>query len=241
MSPDDILKNTEHRPWAIPKESWAYYQEWNRSIFLHWPVDYHALRKQVPEELDIDTYNGQAWISLVAFTMEKTRPKSLPALSIVSDFDEINIRTYVRFKNKPGVYFLSMEGGKKLSCKVARLMSKLPYRYSKTSRSTNTYSAHNSTYNDRFSLAYKVKKEVVQKTALDKWLTERYALFQEHLETIISYEILHSPWTLQALDIKQVDVDYPRFKKLIGGAVHKAHYSEGVQVLAWKGDKFPRQ
>lgn len=63
--------------------------------------------------------------------MEKIRPKNFPCFSPISDFDEINIRTYVRSHNKAGVYFLSIEGGKFLSCKVAKAISELPYRFSK--------------------------------------------------------------------------------------------------------------
>ena len=91
----------------------------------------------MPKELDIDLFEGKPWVSVVAFTMEKIRPKNLPSFAPISNFDEINIRTYIRSNNKTGVYFLSIEGGTKLSCKIAKGISELPYRFSKMKRSPN--------------------------------------------------------------------------------------------------------
>ncbi|MCG9792921.1 DUF2071 domain-containing protein [Flavobacterium algicola] len=90
------------------------------------------MEKFVPKELEIDLIDGKAWISVGACTMEKIRPKNLPAFPPISDFDEINIRTYVKSKYKTGVYVLSIEGGESLSCKIAKGISNLPYRFSKS-------------------------------------------------------------------------------------------------------------
>ncbi|WP_237151154.1 DUF2071 domain-containing protein [Pontibacter actiniarum] len=89
-------------------------------------MDYDELVKLVPDDLEIDLFKGKPWVSLVAFTMEKIRSRNLPYFSPVSNFDEINIRTYVKYNNKAGVYFRSIEGGAKISCQVAKSLSELP-------------------------------------------------------------------------------------------------------------------
>lgn len=81
MKLSEILENTKHRPWEIPKRSWRFYQEWNDVLFLHWQVDLEELRKFVPEELEIDLFEGKPWISVVAFAMEKIRPRYMPAFA----------------------------------------------------------------------------------------------------------------------------------------------------------------
>ena len=129
MKIKEILNTQNHRSWKMPDEGWKYYQEWNNAIFLHWQVDLEELKKFVPKELEIDLFDGKAWVSLVAFSMEKIRHKNLPYFPPISDFEEINIRTYIKSKRKTGVYFLSIEGGKTISCKLAKAMSELPYRY----------------------------------------------------------------------------------------------------------------
>ena len=105
MKPKEILKSTEHRPWKLPSGNWKFYQEWNDAIFLHWQVSLSALKKYVPNELEIDLFDGKAWVSVVIFKMQKIRPRNLPSFDPISDFDEINIRVYVKSNGKTGVYF----------------------------------------------------------------------------------------------------------------------------------------
>jgi uncharacterized protein YqjF (DUF2071 family) len=240
MSIKEILNNTEHRPWNIPAGSWKFYQEWNNAIFLHWEVDINELKKFVPKELEIDLFNEKPIVSVVAFTMEKIRPKNLPPFSPISDFDEINIRTYVKFNNKSGVYFLSIEGSKYLSCKIAKQMSELPYRFSQMNRTKHNYKSYNSVFNDKFEVEYVIGREIKEKSSFDIWTTERYALFQDTEKSINEFEIHHLPWTVSEIDIQKLKLDYPRFKTLLSDSPHKVHYSKGVRVIAWDKIKHPR-
>lgn len=233
MTIQEILNTTEHRPWNIPAESWKFYQEWNDAIFLHWEVELTELKKFVPKELEIDLFDGKPWVSVVAFTMEKIRPKNLPPFPPISNFDEINIRTYVKSKNKTGVYFLSIEGGTKLSCKIAKGISELPYRYSKIKRPENQYNSINSEFNDRLNIEFKTENEVTKKSRLDIWLTERYALFQDTEKSINQFEIHHLEWPTTQINLMKLDFSYPRFERLIKNEPDKIQYSKGVKVIAW--------
>jgi uncharacterized protein YqjF (DUF2071 family) len=241
MTIREILNTTDHRPWAIPTENWRFYQEWNNAIFLHWQVDLSELEKFVPKELEIDLYEGKPWVSVVAFTMEKIRPKYLPSFGPISTFDEINIRTYIKSKNKTGVYFLSIEGGTSLSCKIAKGMSELPYRFSKIKRSQNKFKSYNSEFNDQLDLEFSVGKVVAQKTGLDKWLTERYALFQDSEKSINEFDIHHLEWPINELTLTKIKVNYPRFEKLLKNEPNEMQYSKGVKVIAWGKTKRARQ
>lgn len=233
MTIKEIVNTNEHRPWKMPTESWKFYQEWNNALFLHWQVELSELKKFVPNELEIDLFDRKPWVSVVAFTMEKIRPKNLPSFSPISDFDEINIRTYVKSNNKTGVYFLSIEGGKSLSCKIAKGMSELPYRYSKIKRNENQYESNNSEYNDKLTIQYVVRNEITKKTKLDKWLTERYALFQDTEKSINEFEIHHLEWPINEIEINNLEFNYPRFNKLIKDKPNIIQYSKGVKVIAW--------
>lgn len=233
MTIREILQTTKHRPWRIPTESWKYYQEWNNAIFLHWQVDLAELQKFVPEELEIDLFEGKPWVSVVAFTMEKIRPKNLPSFPPISNFDEINIRTYIKSNHKTGVYFLSIEGGTSLSCKIAKRMSGLPYRYSEIKRSNNEYKSRNSEFKDELHMEFTIGKEIKVKTELDTWLTERYALFQDTEKSINEFEIHHLEWSVNELELKTLVFNYPRFDKLLKNKLDKIQYSSGVKVIAW--------
>jgi len=237
MTIKEILNKTEHRPWEMPSENWQFYQEWNDAIFLHWEVDYDELRKYVPAALEIDLFEGKPWVSLVAFSMEKVRPRNLPYFSAISNFDEINIRTYIKSENKTGVYFLSIEGGKKLSCKVAKGFSGLPYRHSVISRTEYQYQSFNKEFNDNFEIEFKLGDVINKKTKLDKWLTERYSLFQDVNDSINVFEVHHAEWPIREIEIVRLEVNYPRFQNLLKNGPKKIHYSEGVQVVSWDKQK----
>ena len=233
MTIQELLTTTAHRPWKIPNNNWKFYQEWNNALFLHYQVDLNELEKFVPKELEIDLFDGKPWISVVAFTMEKIRPKNLPYFPPISNFDEINIRTYVKSNNKTGVYFLSIEGGKMLSCKIARGISELPYRFSKIKRANQKYQSENSYFNDRLDIQFTIGNKITKKTKLINWLTERYALFQDTDKSINEFEIHHLEWPINEINLSKLELNYPRFKKLISEQPSKIHYSKGVKVLAW--------
>lgn len=233
MTIQKILDHKEHRPWELPNEKWKFYQEWNNAIFLHFKVNLEELKKHVPKELEIDLFQGEAWVSVVAFTMEKIRPKNIPAFSPISNFHEINIRTYVKMNNKTGVYFLSIEGGTKLSCKIAKFISDLPYRYSTIERTSKLYSSSNLNFKDELCFEFEIGKQIEQKSEVDNWLTEKYALFQETDNYINEYEIHHFPWVVNDVDVKNLKCFYPRFMYLLNNKPDKMQYSKGVKVLAW--------
>ncbi len=241
MKIEEILTSTQHRPWNLPNEKWRFYQEWNHAIFLHYQVELSALEKFVPKDLEIDLFEGKPWVSIVAFTMEKMRPKNLPSWSVISNFDEINIRTYVKFKGKSGVYFLSIEGGKKLSCQLAKAISELPYRFSKTKRADGKYYAKNQILNDSLSIDFTIGNPLEQKEALDLWLTERYALFQDTENFINAFEIHHLEWEIDEIEIQKLELDYNRFNDLFSNKPEKTHYSKGVKVIAWGKHRTKKQ
>jgi len=235
---DDILSAISHRPFEIPNGQWSYYQEWNNALFFHWTIPFDILRKCVPEHLKIDTFDGECYVSLVAFTMEKIRPKLLPAIGFISNFDEINLRTYIDNDNKKGVYFLNIEAGKTLSTYIAKAISGLPYEKSNIKRTEKTYCSKNKKKGFKLDTEFEIKNEIQNKTELDKWLTERYCLYLEIASEFYRYDIHHKEWNLKKVDIKKLKLSY----KIDGLNLNDkqpnlSHYSDGVKVIAWKRQK----
>ncbi|WP_034042524.1 YqjF family protein [Wocania ichthyoenteri] len=239
MKSTEILKQTLHRPFNYPKRSWKFYQEWNEAIFLHWEVNPELIRPYLPKGIELDIINGKTWVSLVAFNMNNIGLKNLPKIPHISDFYEINIRVYVVCNNKPSVYFLSMEGSKRSSCKVLKVLSKFPYRYSKMKRNEANYCSNNTEFNDLFRIKYNLDNLPVKKDKTDLWLTERYAVFQDYKKHIIEYDVHHIEWPMQNISIENLEINYPRFNHLINNHPDKIHFSKGVQVLTW--DKIKRK
>jgi uncharacterized protein YqjF (DUF2071 family) len=169
-----ILQMKAHRPYPMPERSWKYYQEWHDVLFAHWRVALEPLRELIPQGIDIDLFEGQAWVSLVAFDLKKLHPNFIPPFPPVSDFIEINMRTYVLRNGKPGIYFFSLEAEKAFSAWMGRLGIGLPYMKSTISHEEGYYKSINKKHGFDLWVRYQPGEVIKNKNALDKWLTERY-------------------------------------------------------------------
>jgi hypothetical protein len=235
---ENILSDTLHRPFELPNKNWQYYQEWNKALFLHWEIPFDILRKCVPDKFNIDTFNGHCYVSLVAFTMEKIRPRCLPYVAYISNFDEINLRTYIDNGNKKGVYFLNIEAEKILSTYIAKALSGLPYEKSNIKRTDKKYKSINSQKGYYLDTEFEIKDIIDHKTELDKWLTERYCLYLEKDQESYYYDIHHKEWTIKNIEIKQLKLSYKiGHIDLCKKQPNLVHYSDGVKVIAWKRQK----
>jgi uncharacterized protein YqjF (DUF2071 family) len=103
------------------------YQKWGKLLFMHWRIDARALRPLIPAPLEIDTFDGSAWIGVVPFTMWGIRASFLPAMPGTSAFHELNVRTYVHHRGVPSVWFLSLDAANRLAVWGARKFYHLPY------------------------------------------------------------------------------------------------------------------
>jgi len=118
-------------PSCEPDEPVVMRQQWHHLLFLHWEVPPQELQALLPKELTVDTFEGKAYVGLVPFTVTGVRPPFLPPLPGVSNFHEINVRTYVhRDGVDPGVWFFSLDASSSLAVTGARAVYKLPYFHS---------------------------------------------------------------------------------------------------------------
>src|SRR5437870_3076049 len=85
-------------------------QSWRHLLFLHWEVAPEELRPHLPPGLELDLYEGKAYLGLILFTMTGVRAEGAPAIPLLSRFHETNLRTYVHAAGRdPGVWFFSLD------------------------------------------------------------------------------------------------------------------------------------
>jgi uncharacterized protein YqjF (DUF2071 family) len=200
-----ILEVVAHRPWSVPDRPWVMTQTCHDLLFAHWPIKTRDIRTRVPAAFELDLYKGTAWIGIVPFHMTNVAPRGLPSLPWVSEFPEINVRTYVRADNRPGVYFLSLDAGSALAVQATRLLLNLPY-YSASMR-VEPYGAvvHYDSRRDgtdaaMFTATYGPTGPAVlaAEGSLDHFLTERYCLYHvDHSGAPYRLDIHHPRWPLQ--------------------------------------------
>ena len=122
-----IVESTAHRPWPMPRAPWLMTQSWHDLLFAHWRVDVSEVRRAVPAAFDLDLFDGEAWLGVVPFHMTNVGLRATPAVPWISAFPELNVRTYVRVADRPGVYFFSLDAARWLAVAAARTLLNLPY------------------------------------------------------------------------------------------------------------------
>ena len=202
----DVLTQTAHRPWPMPSSAWVMTQTWNDLLFAHWPVDAAVLRAIIPASFEIDLFDGQAWVGVVPFHMTNVAPRFVPALPGVSNFPELNVRTYVTAGGKPGVYFFSLDAGSSVAVGAAKTLLNLPYF---AADMTVTLSGGDVHYQSRrltephpeFTAIYRGAgdRRAPARGTLEYFLTERYCLYGvSHRYVAYRLDIHHAPWALES-------------------------------------------
>lgn len=208
---EDPTADRAHRPWPLPRGPWLTAQRWTDLLFAHWPIDARVLGALVPATLPLDTFDGVGWLSIASFYLSHLRPRWLPALPWLSEFPELNVRTYVSLGGKPGVYFFSLDAGSAIAVAGARATYHLPYfkarmRTSREPAGAVRYTSRRTDPRGKpadFAARYRPIGPVVASArgTLDHWLTERYCLYAtDAARRVYRAEIHHHPWPLQSVD-----------------------------------------
>ncbi len=183
---------------------WMMTQKWRNLLFLHWPVDPADIRKYIPGELELDLYDNRAWIGIVLFKARGTRPRFIPPVPGAANFLEVNVRTYVRYKNRSGVYFFSLDANSKLAVEIASFGGFLPYRRARMSFDKNereimfrSETMKKGGPQEKVALEYRILPQPALSTELEKWLTERYCLWTKPGHQLLRLDIAHKPWQLK--------------------------------------------
>jgi uncharacterized protein len=161
------------------------YQRWEELLFLHWAIDPAEIQRTLPPGLRVDTWNGEAYVGVVPFFMRRVRPAYLPAVPWLSDFLELNVRTYVRDEEgRAGVWFYSLECDRAIAVAVAQRFFHLPYVWTPMSaqRSVAEVSYHAQRRGRghepwRYRWRPHEQGQITQPGTRDFFLVERYRLY----------------------------------------------------------------
>ena len=232
----------EHLPFPMPNRGHTLAQDWRFLTFMHWRVDIEKLRHHVPEGLEIDTFEGDAYIGLVPFMMKNVRPSWFVSTPGISNFPEFNIRTYVKKDGIAGVFFLTLEAKSLVTCNFAPRTYGLPYRYAKgnVKKSGDKWNWRSSRNNGQFKLAGTTEvigeQMQAQPGSLEEFLFERYSLYTSHKGSLRRGYTHHNKWKFQLAKVKLTEnsltesfnlgIDKPLTPELV-------HYSDGVRVRTY--------
>ena len=223
------------------------HQAWGKLLFMHWRIDPALLRSIIPNKLEIDTYDGSAWLGVVPFTMWDIRgfPPYLPRIPGFNAMHELNVRTYVHYNGVPGVWFFSLDCTHEAAVLAARTFYYLPY-----------YKAHIDLDQDEQVITYECQRlEAPAARFIGRWeigdglptneaesleffLTERYCLYSERRGQIYRSRVFHQPWSLRSAKIHDWQSSMIESLGLVTPAEEPLlHYAEELSVEIWKLEK----
>jgi uncharacterized protein len=185
------------------------YQTWDKLLFVHWPMAAELLRPLIAPSVRLDTFEDRAWVSVTPFTMWGMRPIFLPALPMLSQSHELNVRTYVHVDGVPGVWFFSLDASNALAVVGARLALGLPYFQARMHLQEHhgalhftSTRAHLGAPAARFEGTWSCGEPLPSPPpdTLEFFLVERYCLYTTWLGQLLRVRIFHRPWPLRRVE-----------------------------------------
>ena len=187
-------------------------QTWSDLLFLHWPVPPETLAPLLPPGLTLDTFEGQAYVGLVPFTMTGVRPTWAPSVPWLSDFHECNVRTYVHAGGRePGVWFFSLDAANPVAVRLARGLWKLPYHFARMNLTREGDTVHYATERlwpgplpaaCRAHYTPRGEPRPAAPGSLEHFLAERYVLYaRSRRGQLLRGRVHHPPYPLESADL----------------------------------------
>ncbi|RSD24062.1 YqjF family protein [Mesobacillus subterraneus] len=239
MNKELMLQSHSHRPYPLPNLKWIMTQEWHHTLFAHWPVPLSFLKEHVPHELEIDTFADSAWIGIVLFQVKNTRGRFTPAIPFLSSYLEVNVRTYVRFRERTGVYFFSLDANHLLTVIGAKLTFGLNYKQANITFSQADDFKMASTRlgtGARLKVRYQPITGVffAKPGTLEHWLTERYCLWTKRGNQLVRGDIHHAKWELQRAQAElEQEMLIPFANQQLSTQPPLLHYNQYKKAFFW--------
>lgn len=204
-------------PSRRPDDRPAGFQRWRTLAFLHWEIPAEAIEALIPKALSVDTFEGRAYVGVVPFTMKDVSPWWAPSVPGISNFHELNVRTYVHYRGEtPGVWFFSLDAAASIAVIAARTGWHLPYFRASMEMETEgdvvRYTSRRLWPGPKpaeLSLRYRIGESIGDAVpgTFEHFLAERYVLFADTGDGSIAKGIVHHrPYPLhraEVLDLEQ--------------------------------------
>ena len=227
------------RPGCLP----VMYQSWRKLLFMHWKLPPELIRPHIPDRLQIDTFDGCAWVGVTPFVVRNLRPVLLPPLPWFSGFNEVNVRTYVHYDGVPGVWFFSLDADSVLAVAGASTAYRLPYRHARM----RIREEKDQIFYKSWRIGYPAqpaelevswrKGEMLGEAEVDSlefYLVERYCLYAAAGKDLYRARIHHPPWKLQRAELtglRSTMLEAQGLPGPEGGPL--VHYSEIQDTAVW--------
>ena len=248
----EIRVRTSHKPRPLPAGRWAMTQRWNDLLLAHWAVPVAMMSPLLPEGLEVDAFQGSAWLGAVPFWMDRIKIRGVPPIPGARSFPDLNLRTYVRDEHTgaQGVYCFSLDSSNLLAVGVARIFFHLPCHWAQMSleqSSERDFSFYSRRLLSGRQVIFKARYRGLGPTrklaemrngTLEHFLTERYCLFSRNRDgQAIRANLHHIPWPLEEAE---ADIECNDLAESIGIRLPEQepvlHYTRRMAVYVWPAE-----
>lgn len=229
--------------------------EWRDLVMLNYEVDPGLLGRYVPRGTELDSFNGATYLSLVGFRFCRTRLFGRFPVPFHANFDEVNLRFYVRRKEgseyRRGVVFIAEVVPRRAIATTARLIygenyTCRPMRHRIGTDGLNKTAGYQWRVGNRWC---KILAQTVglpahpQEGSLEQFITEHYWGYSaQRAGGCLEYHVSHVPWQVWATTTARFEGDADAlYGQLLGAILKRRHdrafVADGSPVIVFKGNK----
>jgi uncharacterized protein YqjF (DUF2071 family) len=187
---------------------------WERLTFVHWPFEPERIQRRLPPGLEVDTFDGAAWVGLIPFSLT-VHPRGLPPMPWLGGCPETNVRTYVRGPDGGrGIWFFSLDAARLPLVLGARAWYHLPYKWAgmRIGGSKGPVVGYESVRRwpsrgqaVRMRVALGPPLDIGEATSLERFLVCRWRLYSPTPEGLGATDVDHPPWPLRRAGIVELE------------------------------------
>jgi uncharacterized protein len=231
--------------------------EWRDLVMLNYQVDAGLLSPYLPSSTSLDSFQGKTYVSLVGFRFCRTRLLGYLPVPFHTDFDEVNLRFYVRREVdgdiRRGVVFIAEVVPRRAIAAVARVVYDEKYKYARMKHCIESAEASQSI---RYEWQVKVSDRwcrlsaqtegfpaVPQPGTLQAFIAEHYWGYSAQSDgRCLEYHVAHAPWQVWATRIAGFEGDASAlYGRELGTILQRrpdsAFVADGSPVVVFKGDR----
>lgn len=206
---------------------------WKKLVLANYSVDPALLKPFLPSGVELDTFNGIHYLSLVGFQFRDTSVMGMK-IPFHVNFPEVNLRFYVKFNDngkwKRGVVFLSEIVPKYAVAFIANRIYKenyrrLPMRITEVVNAENIHAGYQWKFNgawNQLSVTASIQPIALREGSEEEFITEHFWGYAKYSEAKASeYQVAHPRWDTHAVESYTIDCDF--------GALYGAAFSPLTQ------------
>jgi uncharacterized protein len=224
--------------------------KWQDLVMANYKVEPSLLSDLLPKHTTLDLFEGNCYVSLVAFKFLNTKVLGVP-VPFHTNFEEVNLRFYVKRETKEevrrGVVFVKEIVPKFAISFVAKTVYGEPYETWQMSHKDGTgelgYFWSKDNVKNRVNVEYKENNGIPAEGSHQEFIIEHYwGYTKRNKNRTDEYKVEHPKWEVFKVNYAEIEVDFgktygERFAFLSDAEPDTIFLGKGSKIAVYKGEK----